>query len=559
MAFSSDLSYIHNPANKPYNYTTVAEAARENAQLRPNQEILVLRELDGSRSSLTNASLYQQAEQLARYLVKQGIKKGETVALLGPNTLEMAIATLGIIKAGAVVFTIVLNMKKEDVMAQLQIVNAKFILVDCGKNDSFLISFKAILDHCGALTADPSTEHDIKVLSLRETDSYNVPVINQYMLSQNIAEAELPHIYPEDNVIIFSTSGSTGIPKMVCHSNFDCANIEQRLTENYQRIIFNDRLFFWMMGSIVNTIMRSETRVILETNVTLNSPNIDFTWRILKEETCSDALLPSSEIRKLLEMPKSVAEDRFRLKYIHTCGEIIDNYCIRAVGQLCQEMVILYGATECQDISLKIISNFSERLQTGNVGEPVAGVEIRVVDSQDNPIIRGLTGKIQVRSPLAMTGYVSDPEKTKEVFTEEQWYRTGDIGKVSLNGNLIIQGREIEVVTRGSKRIYPSMLEAVFKDMEAIKEVCVVPVPDKKLHEEVCVCFVPCGKLTPEDVKQFFKENHSKAKTFGGSNEIPPYFLQFETFPKLGSGKLDKKAIRQQATSTLELTMEYDS
>ncbi|XP_033724531.1 putative acyl--CoA ligase YdaB [Pecten maximus] len=559
MAIPSDLSYLHTPANKPYNYTTVAQAARKNAQLRPNQEILVLRELDGSRSSLTNASLYQQAGHLARYLVKQGIKKGETVALLGPNTLEMAIATLGIIKAGAVVFTIVLNMKKEDVMAQLQIVNAKLILVDCGKNDSFLHSFKSILDNCGALTADPSTEHDIKVLFLRETDLYNLPVLNQNMLSQNIAEAELPHIYPEDNVIILSTSGSTGIPKMVCHSNFDRANIAKCSSENYQRIIFNDRLFFWALGSIVNNIMRSKTRVFLETSVTLNSPNIDFTWRILKEERCSDALLPAPEIRKLLELSKSVTMDGIRLKHIFTGGQIIGKYCTGALGQLCQKFVVLYGATECQGICLKTISDCHELLQAGDVGEPVAGVEIRVVDNQDNPIKRGLTGKIQVRSPLAMTGYVSNPEKTKEVFTEEQWYRTGDIGKVSLDGNLIIQGREAEIIDRDAKRIYPSMLEAVLKDMEAIKEVCVVPVPDKKLYEEVCVCFVPFGKLTPEDVKQFFKENYFKAKTFGGLNEIPPYFLKFETFPKLGSGKLDKKAIRQQATSTLELTMEYDN
>ncbi|XP_033724692.1 medium-chain acyl-CoA ligase ACSF2, mitochondrial-like [Pecten maximus] len=556
MAFPSDLSYLHTPANKPYNYSTVADAARENAQLRPNQEILIFRELDGSRSSLTNASLYQQAEQLARYLVKQGIKKGETVALLGPNTLEMAIATLGIIKAGGVVLTIVLNMKKEDVMAQLHIVNAKFILVDCGKNDSFIHSFKAILDHCGALTADPSSEHDIKVLSLRETDSYNVPVINQYMLSQNIAEAELPHIYPEDNVIILSTSGSTGIPKMVCFSNFDCANIEQRLSGNYQRIIFNDRLFFWALGSIIKYIMRSETRVFLETSVTLNSPNIDFTWHILKEERCSDALLPAPEIRKLLELSKFVADDGIRLKHIITSGQIIDKYCTGALGQLCEKFVVLYGATECRGICLKTISDCNELLQAGDVGKPVAGVEIRVVDNQDNPIKRGLTGKIQVRSTLAMTGYVSNPEKTKEVFTEEQWYRTFDIGKVSLDGNLIIQGREIEVVNRDSKRIYPSMLETIFKDMEAIKEVCVVPVPDKKLYEEVCVCFVPFGELTPEDVKQFCRQNYFKAKALSGLDEIPSYFLQFETLSKLGTGKLDRKAIRQHATTRLRLTME---
>ncbi|XP_033728765.1 oxalate--CoA ligase-like [Pecten maximus] len=551
----TDLSYLHTSIINHYNYTTVTKVARENARLRPNQEIFIFRELDGSRSSLTNASLYQQAEQLAKYLLTQGIRKGDIVALAGPNTLEMVIGTLGILAAGAVVWNVVINMKTAlDVKALFQQTRAKCILVDCGKDGGFLLPFKTMLENCSAGDA-----YNIQVISLREADSHQIKAVDtlQNIQTRQLKEVDLPDIYPEDNAIIFTTSGSTGKPKMVLHSHFDFASNPFSFTPptvDYDVILFNERPFAWIGGTPVLGILRSQSRVFMDSTVAINSKNADFVWRTLKEERCTDALLLPFVIHDLLELPKSVTEDGFKLQHINTGGQMINDNYTGVIGQFCHKMMITYASTEATCIASKGPFDDEEPLQAGDVGKPSTGMEIRVVDLQGLPINKGSIGKIQIRSQQIMRSYVGSPQLTKEAFTEDRWFRTGDIGKVSPDGNLILLGREIDVISRGTRKIYPGMLEFLLKQMKMIKEVCVVPVPDERLYEEVCVCFVSSGELTPDDVQQYCKQNLFKENTIDSLGEMPTYFLKFEAFPKLGAGKTDKKAIRLDASIKLGLT-----
>ncbi|XP_033746870.1 polyketide synthase PksJ-like [Pecten maximus] len=428
MAALSNLSYLHVPPGRPYNYNTVTQIARENARLRPNQELLIIRELDGSRYTLTNASLYQQAEHLARYLVTLGVKRGDIVGLVGPNSLEKAIGSLGIMLAGAIIWNANINLKTaQDVMAQIQLLQARVMLVDCGKDNCFLPPVKAMLDHYTVQTDSANEDTDIKVTYLRKTDD-NMSETLERIQSLQLDQIELPIIYPEDDAIVLPTSGSTGKSKIVRHSHFSLYK------------------------------------------------------------------LPSSQYS--------------------VCGD---------------------------------------------VGRPFPGVEIRIVDHQDIPIEKGMIGKIQVRSPYAMKKYDRNPELTKRAFTEEKWYRTGDLGNLSRDGNLVIVGREADVISRGCKTIYPGVLESLLKGMTSIKDVCVVPVPDKRLLEEVCACFVSSGQVNPEDVKKFFEQKLFKEQTQNNLSEIPTYFLQFEAFPEVGNGKFDRKTIRRDAIARLGLTKAHAS
>ncbi|XP_021351260.1 acyl-CoA synthetase family member 2, mitochondrial-like [Mizuhopecten yessoensis] len=556
----SNLSYLHTPPVKPNNYSTVTRVAKENARLRPNQELFIHRELDGSRSSLTNASLYQQADQLARFLVTQGIKRGDVVALAGPNTLEMVIGMLGILSAGAVVLNVIITVKTSlDVKALFQLTRAKCILVDCGENNSLLPPVKTMLENCNVQTGETSQDDKIKVIFLRKTDldGFKTTENLQKILSQSIDEVDLPHVYPEDNAIIFTTSGSTGKPKLVLHSHFDFASFPFSLipsTVDYELMLFNDRPFGWIGGTPVSNILRSETRIFMDPSVSMNTENVDFLWRVLEEERCTDALLAPFVIHDLIELPQKDTKDRFMLQHIFTGGQMIDNYYTRIIGKFCHEMAIVYACTEGTGITLHGPIDRTEPLLAGDVGPACPGVEIRVVDPQELPIERGLTGKIQIRSLHLMKEYVGSPELTKEAFTEDRWFRTGDIGKVSSNGHLILLGRESDAIKRGTRKVYPAMLEFLLKKMESVKEVCVVPVPDKRLYEEICVCFVPSGKITPDDVQRYCEQNLFTENTVDSLGEMPTYFLQYEVFPKLGSGKPDKKAIQVDASQRLGLT-----
>ncbi|OWF51582.1 peroxisomal-coenzyme A synthetase [Mizuhopecten yessoensis] len=196
-----------------------------------------------------------------------------------------------------------------------------------------------------------------------------------------------------------------------------------------------------------------------------------------------------------------------------------------------------------------------EPLEAGDVGLPYSGVELRVVDRQELPIERGCIGRIQIRSPQQMKEYVGCPQLTKAAFTGDRWFRTGDIGELSSNGHLILLGRETDAISRGTRKIYPGMLEFLLKKMKSMKDVCVLPVPDKRLYEEIYVCFVPSGQITPEDVQQNCRQNLFTEHTLDTLGEMPMYFLQFKIFPKIGNGKSDKKAIRVEATQRLGLAV----
>ncbi|XP_033758348.1 medium-chain acyl-CoA ligase ACSF2, mitochondrial-like [Pecten maximus] len=526
-----------------------------------NQEILILREPDGSRSSLTNASLYQQAEHLARYLVTQGVKRGDTVGLVGPNSLEKAIGSLGIMLAGAVVWNVTINMKTaQDVKTQIQLLQAKVMLVDCGKDNCFLPPVKAMLDHCTVQRENGRGETDIKVIFLRKTDSCDVKMSEtlENIKSRPLDKVDLPDIYPEDKVNLFSTSGSTGKSKMVCHSHFssiNCPPANSPRTTNYQSNNLSEKIFGWMSESLIGVIVKGNPWVMLGSAVEMNSENAGFVWQVVKEEDCTDAWLQPLLIHDLLELPQSVTEDGFRLRNIVVTGQMIDNFYTGVVGRFCQKMMVIYGTTECIRMSVKGPIDGSEPLQAGDVGRPIPGVEIRIVDDHlDIPKERGTIGKIQVRSPYAMKEYAGNPQLTKQVFTESKWYRTGDLGKISPEGNIIIMGRENDVISRGCKNIYPGMLESLLREMTSIKDVCVVPVPDKRLLEEVCVCFVPSGQVTPEDVKRFFEQKLFKEHTQNSLGEMPTYFLQFESFPKVRLGKPVRKRISLEAAARLGLT-----
>ncbi|XP_069114838.1 medium-chain acyl-CoA ligase ACSF2, mitochondrial-like [Argopecten irradians] len=557
MAGLTDISYLHTPRNQPFLYTTVTQLAQENALVYPDMELLVLREVDGSRSSLTNASLYIKAEQLAKYLVKQGVTRGDYVGLVGPNSLEMAVGTLGIMLAGAVVLNINISMKTAlDVKEQLRLVNAKLVMVDCGKDNSLLPLVKAMLDNCVIHTENNACDETFMVFCLRKIalgDLMKAETLESvYQLK--LDEVVLPDINPEDIAIVFASSGSTGTPKKAGHTHYSFINSRERLTFNSAdaRIIrFSVNSFQWLSGSFLFSIIRNETRITTDTAESIKNLNAEFLWRVVSDENCTDATLLPYVINDLLELPDSFTEDGFRLQRLVTGGQIIGSFYKRVVGKICHDFVISYGSTESKVITAYTYSDISSRFEVGNVGRPWPGVEVRVVDDRDIPVRRGVAGHVQVRSPYVMKEYVGNPQLTADAFAEGKWYRTGDNGKVSTAGNLILLGREVEIISRAGNKIYPSSIELFLKQMESIEEICVVAVPDRRLYEEICVCYTSYIKTSPDDVRNFFELRLFKKNTFDSLGDMPSYFLRFDAFPKLCNGKLDRKAIRLNAISRL--------
>jgi fatty-acyl-CoA synthase len=162
-------------------------------------------------------------------------------------------------------------------------------------------------------------------------------------------------------------------------------------------------------------------------------------------------------------------------------------------------MVILYGSTEAGPVSVLRPPDVARKPET--VGRPYLDVDVRLVDEDGRPVVRGEVGEITVRSEFTMLGYWRNPEETARTVRDE-WVHTGDLGVFDDEGFLAVVGRRKEVIRSGGESIFPAEIERVLLAHAAIREAAVVGVPDSHWGEAVVAAIVlrDGATLTPEDV-----------------------------------------------------------
>ena len=122
------------------------------------------------------------------------------------------------------------------------------------------------------------------------------------------------------------------------------------------------------------------------------------------------------------------------------------------------------------------------------VGRPRGGTEIRLVDDQGGDVPAGEVGEIWGRGPCCALGYYKDEQSTRERWTTDGWFRTGDLGFKDRHGNLVMVGRKKEIIRRGAQTIIPAELEQLLLGHPTIVKAAVIGLPDPVMEERVCAC-----------------------------------------------------------------------
>jgi len=194
-----------------------------------------------------------------------------------------------------------------------------------------------------------------------------------------------------------------------------------------------------------------------------------------------------------------------------------------------------YGLTETSPVATYNMS--IEIRKPGSIGLPLEGVEIKIVDGNDNEVPTGQVGELVIRGYNVMKGYYKRPEETKKVM-KNGWFHTGDIGKKDEDGYFYIVDRKKDMIIRGGVNIYPREVEEVLYGLNGVIEAAVVGVPDDKYGEEVkaYVALKPGAKLTEEDVIEYCKNRLASFKC--------PKSVEFrDSLPKGNTGKILKRAL----------------
>ena len=141
-----------------------------------------------------------------------------------------------------------------------------------------------------------------------------------------------------------------------------------------------------------------------------------------------------------------------------------------------------YGFSETSPIAC--FNHLDQERIPGSVGQPVQGVEVKVIDIEGNALPIGEEGEIVVRGHNVMKGYLDRPEVTESAL-QNGWFHTGDVGRFDSSGNLFIVDRMKDLIIRGGFNVYPREIEEVFMTHPAVSMVAVIGIPNEEYGEEI--------------------------------------------------------------------------
>ena len=177
----------------------------------------------------------------------------------------------------------------------------------------------------------------------------------------------------------------------------------------------------------------------------------------------------------------------------------------------------------------------------GTVGFALPGVQLRVMDEKRLECPTGEIGGIEVRGPNIFQGYWRMPEKTAEEFTQDGWFKTGDVGKIDAQGVVAIVGRSKDLIITGGYNVYPAEVEAYLNDMPGVAESAVIGVPHPDFGEAVVAVVVAKPGAAPSAA-----ELVSGLKTHIANFKVPKHLFVVPDLPRNAMGKVQKNLLREQ-------------
>lgn len=205
-------------------------------------------------------------------------------------------------------------------------------------------------------------------------------------------------------------------------------------------------------------------------------------------------------------------------------GQPIARQHVSAIGCICKMMLVSYGSTEMLTIANCILMNpdLYKDNYCGTVPSGI-GTEVKVVDDKGEILPINTAGEIYVKSPGLFKEYYNDPEKSSAVFTSDGWFKTDDIGRITENSELYVEGRKSNIILSGGMNVSPELVENILKTCAGVEAVVVVPISDPTYYQVLCACVTKKkgNDLTGDQLRQFCESRH---------NDKPGILLFFQNF-----------------------------
>lgn len=499
-----------------------------------------------SKARFTYAELREAADRLAIALLDLGIKPLERVLLQLPNWHEFAYIYFALQKIGAIPVLLIDRYRQYEAGYLCRCVQASaWILPETwGKVD-----YRPVVSD--VLKENPQTRHVImvragKACSHHRLEDLIAPVKRNHETIQRL-EACRPD--PFQVAHMGPTGGSTGIPKVAPHTHNDLL-CNMKYTAAAWELTLNDiTLLANPIGhdltftkGFLGTVSTCGTAVMLDST----SPE-HICEAIRKEKVTALVWVPTLAAR-LLDFHGLGNYDLSSLKKMHCGGGKSQPALIRAVREKLNCLYFnAYGGTEGMTCITRAHYDLQRVCQT--VGRQCCPYDTyKIVDPYGNEVPPNTEGELLIKGPAVFTGYYNSPEENKTAFTDDGFFRAGDLAMIDESGDIILCGRLKDVIKRGGESISAPEIETLISGHPDVVLVGVVGMPDAEMGERVCAYIQPRNGANLD-----FATIISYLKGLGASVLQLPERIEFvEKMPLTKTEKLDKRSLREDIARKLQ-------
>jgi acyl-CoA synthetase (AMP-forming)/AMP-acid ligase II len=482
----------------------------------------------GYRKTVTWREFDERANKTANLLLREGIGKGDKVAILLMNCIEWLPLYFGILKAGAAAVPLNYRYTAEEIKYCLDLADASVLLFGA----EFVERMDAVKDSVP------------KVKAFFFLGDERPPYARDYESAIGGCSGEAPGVVlsDEEDAVVYYSSGTTGFPKAILHTH--ASLVSACVTEQKHHGQRRDDVFLcipplyhtgakmhWfgslLSGSRAVLLRGTNPKWVLDAvakeRVTIVWLLVPWAQDILDAVACGDVELTGYDL------------SCWRL--MHIGAQPVPPSLIRRWKRCFPQHAYdtNYGLSE--SIGPGPVHLGVENIhKVGAIGKAGHGWRTRIVNETGADVARGEVGELAVSGPGVMKCYYKDPEATAAVL-KDGWLYTGDMALEDEDGFIFLVDRKKDVIITGGENIYPVQIEGFLRGFEKIKDVAVIGVPDHRLGEiaAAIIELKPGMESSQEEIMRF-------------SADLPRYkrprAIIFDRVPRNPTGKIEKPALR---------------
>jgi acyl-CoA synthetase len=528
---------LHNPQNARDYYLsgvwqqeTLYTLARRHSRERSSS--CALRDAD---VRLTWREVVDWVDSVAEALHRQGLKPGDRVAIWLPNVVQATIVFLACSRNGYVCCpSLHQNYTVDEICTLLNRIQCRALFAMPG--------FGADADRHAIFARAPDIPTLTAMFAMPAQNSGDVslpPGTHPFPDRHPPAALSSPDLNPDKIVYLAFTSGTTGLPKGVMHSDNTLLANGRALVEDWGHSVDTTVLTLSPMSHHIATVALEQVLVagaeLVMTNLRAGKHALE--W-ILETGATYVMGVPTHAMDILQAVRERNLTSLGDVRTFYMAGSAIPRDVAQKFVSLGVTPQNVYGMTENGSHNYTVPTDTAETI-VSTCGRACRGYEVRLW-KQDKPDVEaqaGETGEIGGRGGLLMLGYFSNQVATETSFNIHGWFMSGDLGILDENGCIVIVGRKKDLIIRGGHNIHPGRIEELAMRHPLVERAAAYPVQDERLGEKVCLAvMVRAGQsLAPDDMLAHL------ARSGLSKYDMPEYFLALDRFPLTASGKVLKR------------------